>query len=140
MKLTRYTDFALRTMIHLAARPEELSSIRAIAGAYGISQNHLMKVVNDLGHAGFVEAVRGRNGGIRLGRPADQITLGEIVRHTEGHEKLVDCDGCLISPVCTLPRLLSEATEAFMRSLDRYRLSDLVASPEQFRALLAIAE
>ncbi len=130
MKLSRYTDYALRLMTHLAARPDELSSIREIAHAHAISQNHLMKVVNDLARAGFIETVRGRHGGVRLGRPAGEVTIGEIVRHTEGHAALVECAGCVIAPACTLPRILAEAAEAFMQSLDRYPLSDLVRSRE----------
>lgn len=137
MKLTRYTDYALRLMTHLAARPNELSSIREIAHAHAISQNHLMKVVNDLARAGFIETVRGRHGGVRLGRSAQEVTIGEIVRHTEGHDTLVECAGCVIAPACTLPRILAEATEAFMQSLDRYPLAELVRSREILDLILA---
>src|SRR5262245_28837799 len=73
MRLTRYTDYAMRTLLYLGARPDRLCSIAEVAGAYGVSQNHLMKVVNDLANAGYVESTRGRGGGIRLGRPAEAI-------------------------------------------------------------------
>jgi Rrf2 family nitric oxide-sensitive transcriptional repressor len=76
VKLTRYTDYALRVLMHLAAKPDRLSSIGEIARSYGISQNHLMKVVHDLRKEGYVAAVRGRSGGIRLGRPAGEIVSG----------------------------------------------------------------
>jgi Rrf2 family nitric oxide-sensitive transcriptional repressor len=106
MRLTRYTDYAMRVLLHLAARDDgDLSSIGEIAGLYKISQNHLMKVVQDLGKAGFVRTVRGRGGGIALARPADQIIVGQVVRQTEEGFQLVDCAGCVIAPACTLPRV-----------------------------------
>jgi Rrf2 family nitric oxide-sensitive transcriptional repressor len=127
VKLTRYTDYALRVLMHLAARPERLSSIGEIARAYAISQNHLMKVVHDLRKAGYVAAVRGRSGGIRLARPPSEINVGEVVRHTEEGFDLVDCGSCIIAPACGLTGVLGEALRAFMHTLDRYTLADLVA-------------
>jgi len=97
MRLTRYTDYAMRVLIHLAAHPERLCSIAEISSAYDISQNHLMKVVNDLAREGFVASSRGRNGGIRLGRPAGEIHVGTVVRHTEEGFDLVDCGACVIA-------------------------------------------
>lgn len=102
MRLTRYTDFAMRVLLYLGRQPERLASIAEIAGAYAISQNHLMKVVNDLVNAGYLESVRGRNGGIRLARAPDEINVGALVRHTEGGFDLVDCESCLIAPACGL--------------------------------------
>jgi Rrf2 family nitric oxide-sensitive transcriptional repressor len=127
VKLTRYTDYALRVLMHLAARPERLSSIGEIARSYGISQNHLMKVVHDLRKAGYVAAVRGRTGGIRLARPPSEINIGEVVRHTEEGFDLVDCGSCIIAPACGLTGVLGEALRAFMHTLDRHTLADLVA-------------
>jgi Rrf2 family nitric oxide-sensitive transcriptional repressor len=126
VKLTRYTDYALRVLMHLAARPERLSSIGEIARTYRISQNHLMKVVHDLRKSGYVEAVRGRSGGIRLARPPFQINIGDVVRHTEDGFDLVDCGSCIIAPACGLTGVLGEALGAFMRVLDGYTLGDLV--------------
>ncbi|MCB8875958.1 RrF2 family transcriptional regulator [Acidisoma silvae] len=140
MKLTRYTDYALRVLIHLAADQGELASIGRIAARYDISQNHLMKVVQDLGRAGFVETVRGRHGGLRLGRPAGDINIGALVRHTEGGFDLVDCEGCVIAHACGLPRLLAEATRAFLAVLDRYTLADVAARPTELRALFGQRE
>ena len=137
MKLTRYTDYALRVLMHLAARPERLSSIAEIARIYRISQNHLMKVVHDLGKAGYVSAVRGRSGGLRLGRPAEEINIGEVVRHTEDGFDLVDCGSCVIAPACGLTGVLGEALRAFMAVLDGYTLADLVESRrDSLRAFL----
>jgi Rrf2 family nitric oxide-sensitive transcriptional repressor len=138
MKLTRYTDYAMRVLIHLAVSDSDLSSIAEIARAYDISQNHLMKVVQDLGAAGYVETLRGRNGGIRLGRPADQINVGELVRHTEAGFDLVDCPNCLIAPACGLPRILNEATAAFLGVLDKYSVADLVGRRHDLRALFGL--
>ena len=94
MRLTRYTDYAMRVLLQLAARDDGLASIGEIARLYDISQNHLMKVVQDLGKAGFVRTVRGRGGGIALAMPADRIVVGQVVRHTEDGFHLVDCTAC----------------------------------------------
>jgi Rrf2 family nitric oxide-sensitive transcriptional repressor len=139
MKLTRYTDYAVRVLIHLATRDDGLSSIAEIARLYDISQSHLMKVVQDLGHCGYVETVRGRNGGIRMGRAAADINLGELVRHTEGSFDLVDCPNCLIAPACGLPPILAEATAAFIAVLDKYTIADLLGRRSRLRELFAIA-
>jgi Rrf2 family nitric oxide-sensitive transcriptional repressor len=141
MRLTRYTDYAMRVLLHLAARGDDgLSSIGEIAALYRISQNHLMKVVQDLGKAGFVRTVRGRGGGVALARPADQIVIGQVVRQTEDGFQLVDCAGCVIAPACTLPRALNEATAAFIAVLDKYTLEDLLDQRHQMRALFGITD
>ena len=138
MRLTRYTDYAMRVLLHLAARNDGLASIGEIARLYDISQNHLMKVVQDLGKAGFVRTVRGRGGGIALARPADQIVIGQVVRQTEDGFQLVDCGACLIAPACTLPRVLNEATAAFIAVLDKYTVADLLDKRAQMRTLFGI--
>ena len=138
MKLTRYTDYALRVLMHLAARPERLASISEMARTYRISQNHLMKVVHDLRKEGFLDAVRGRSGGVRLARPAEEIRVGDVVRHTEGGFELVDCDSCVIARACSLTGALRQALAAFMEVLDNYTLADLVEERRSgLRELLA---
>jgi len=137
MRLTRYTDYAMRVLLYLGARPEALCSISEVSRAYGISQNHLMKVVNDLARVGYVASVRGRFGGIRLGRPAGEINVGAVVRHTEDGFDLVDCGGCVIAPACGLTGALDEALAAFMRVLDGYTLEDLLARRGDMRSLFA---
>ena len=127
MKLTRYSDYALRVLMHLAARSDRLASIGEIARTYRISHNHLMKVVHDLRKAGFVAATRGRTGGIRLARRPEDITVGEVIRQTEGGFDLVDCGSCVIAPACALTGALHEALGAFMAVLDGYSLADLVS-------------
>ena len=138
MRLKSYTDYALRVLMHLAAKPDRLASIGEIARTYRISHNHLMKVVHDLRKEGFLDAVRGRSGGIRLGRPAATISVGEVVRHTEAGFDLVDCASCVIAPACALTAALHEARKAFMTVLDGYSLADLVEDRKAgLRELLA---
>lgn len=105
--------------------------------AYGVSRNHLMKVVNDLVNAGYLESVRGRFGGVRLARPASDINVGAVVRHAEGRFDLADCESCVISPVCGLRCALREALAAFMSTLNRYSLADVTAQREAMSALFA---
>jgi len=136
MRLTRYSDYALRVLIYLAARPEELSAINDISRAYGISQNHLMKVLHDLGRAGYVTSVRGRAGGYRLARPADEINVGAVLRHTEDDFDLVDCPSCRLARGCGLSPVLAEALGAFFAVLDGYSLADLTERNAEFRRLV----
>ncbi|MFD2676846.1 Rrf2 family transcriptional regulator [Camelimonas lactis] len=140
MRLTRYTDYAMRVLLYLGARPDRLCSIAEIAGAYRISQNHLMKVVNDLGRAGYVASVRGRAGGVRLARDPSAINIGAVVRHTEEGFDLVDCGGCVIAPACGLTGALREALAAFLAVLDGYTLADLLAKRSDMARLLLGAD
>ena len=135
MKLTRYSDYALRVLTYLASHQDRLGSIREIAERYRISENHLMKVVHDLGRAGFIATTRGRGGGLRLARPASEIVLGHVVRHTEDGFDLVDCGSCLIAPACGATAVLKEATDAFLAVLDRYTLADVANQKDRLVAL-----
>ncbi|MCJ1901434.1 MULTISPECIES: Rrf2 family transcriptional regulator [Paracoccus] len=136
MRLTRYTDYAMRVLLYLGREPERLCSIGEIAQAYGISQNHLMKVINDLVHAGFLASLRGRNGGIRLARPPAEINIGALVRHTEDDFDLVGCGTCIIAPACGLTSVLDEAMAGFMAVLDGCSLADVLARRPDFSHLL----
>ena len=127
MRMTRYTDYAMRVLLYLGARPERLCSISEIAGAYDISQNHLMKVVSDLVNAGYLVSVRGRFGGVRLARTPAEINIGAVVRHTEDGFDLVDCGSCIIAPACGLTGALHQALAAFMTVLDGYTLESLLS-------------
>lgn len=138
MRLTRYTDYALRVLTYLGAQPDRVCSIAEIARAYGVSQNHLMKVAHDLGKAGYIEGVRGRTGGIRLARPPEKINVGAVVRRMEDGFVLVDCDTCAIAPACDLTRVLDEALAAFMAVLDRYTLADLLKRQTKLLRLLGV--
>lgn len=139
MRLTRYTDYALRVLLHLGAYPDRLCSISEISKAYGVSQNHLMKVVHDLGKAGYIATVRGRAGGLRLARAPEEINVGAVVRHTEEGFDLVDCTTCVIAPACGLTSALGKALAAFMQVLDGYTLADLMVKRKALRDLLTPA-
>ncbi len=139
MRLTRYTDYAIRVLLHLAAHDDRTVSIQEIANAYGVSKDHLMKVVQELSKTGFVAAQRGRGGGLRLGRPASEIRIGDVVRQTEDGFQLVDCGNCKVAPVCGLPRTLNEATAAFLAVLDAQTLDAIVADQAAARRLLTLA-
>lgn len=140
MRLTRYTDFAMRVLIYLGTREDRLCSISEISRAYGVSQNHLMKVVQDLGRAGYVTSARGRLGGIRLARPPAEINIGAVIRHTEEGFDLVDCGGCLIAPACGLTGVLAEAIVAFLAVLDRHTLADVLAKRGELFRLFETAK
>ena len=145
MRLTVYSDYALRMLIYLAIKTDGLATVGEIAEAYGISKNHLTKVAHELGIRGYVETVRGRGGGLRLGRPAGEIGLGEMVRQTEPDMALVPCfapvkDDCAIARCCVLKDVLHKAGDAFLAVLDGYTLEDLVRSRKPLQSLLSIAE
>jgi Rrf2 family nitric oxide-sensitive transcriptional repressor len=140
MRLTRYTDYAMRVLLYLGTRSDQLCSIAEIARGYGVSQNHLMKVVNDLVRQGYVNSVRGRFGGVRLGREPREINVGAVIRHTEEGFDLAYCENCLIAPACGLNGALHEALTAFMAVLDGYTLEDLLAKRLDMRALFAEPE
>ena len=137
MRLTLHTDYALRVMIFLTQHSDRLCSISEIARAYGISQNHLMKVAHALVKAEFVASVRGRNGGLRLARPADEISVGDIVRQTEDGFDLVDCGVCVVARGCGLRGLLGKATGAFLAVLDSCSLADLEHGPGLFDLIVS---
>ena len=141
MKLTTFTDYSLRVLLYLAARPEERATIAQIAGAYGISEHHLVKVVHFLGKQGWLANVRGKGGGMELALPPELVGLGDVVRATEGEAVIAECfetDGghCCITPGCRLRGVLKEAVKAFEAVLDRYTLADLADNREQLARIL----
>jgi Rrf2 family nitric oxide-sensitive transcriptional repressor len=132
MKLTSYTDYALRTLMFLAANRERLMTIQDIADVHQIAKNHLTKVVHQLGLLGLVETVRGRNGGLRLGREPSRINIGEVVRSTETDFFMAECfaaenQACIYSASCALKGVLGRATDAFLTVLDNVTLEMLLA-------------
>lgn len=133
MQLTQFTDYALRTLIYLARQDEQLVTISAIAEFYDISRNHLVKVVNHLAQLGYIETIRGKHGGIRLGKPAGEIRLGVLVRQTEPNFNLAECfdsdkNRCAITRTCRLQGMLHEAATSFIEKLDQYTLQDAMAT------------
>ena len=145
MRLTVYTDYALRLLMYLAVREDRLATIAEIAESFDISRNHLMKVAHQLGVAGYVETVRGRGGGLRLAKSVEAIGLGEVVRHTEPDMAIVQCfkplnAPCAIRPCCVLRRAMEKARDAFIDVLDGYTLSDLVQPRGRLVNLLGISQ
>lgn len=135
MRLTTYTDFALRALMHLAVNRERLVTIQEIADVHGIAKNHLTKVVHQLGLLGVIETVRGRNGGVRLGEEPAQINIGALVRSTEPDFFMAECfdqvrNECLYSSVCVLKEVLHSATDAYLGVLDGVTLADIMKKSE----------
>lgn len=131
MRLTDYSDYSLRTLMYLGYNRDRLVTIQDIADLHGISKNHLMKVVHQLGLSGMVETVRGRNGGIRLNKEPVDIRIGEVVRNTETDFNMAECfdrekNSCVYSPSCVLKSVLSSATAAYLEVLDAVTLEDLL--------------
>ncbi|MCC8391315.1 Rrf2 family transcriptional regulator [Paraburkholderia sp. MMS20-SJTR3] len=147
MRLTDYTDYSLRVLLYLAVRGDGLSTIQDISQAYGISKNHLMKVVQQLGERGWVETVRGRNGGLRLSAQTCAVTVGEVVRLTESDFALVGClpdrqgaqRACVITSHCRLRGALQAANRAFLAELDRYTIGDVAQPQSPLAALLGLS-
>lgn len=132
MRLSTFTDYSLRVLIYLALQSERLATIAEIASAYQISENHLMKVVHHLGRGGYIETLRGKGGGMRLGRSATEINLGQIIRQSETDLNLVECHSsdslCRIQSACQLKTILDEALQAMFLVLDGYTLADVAAN------------
>jgi Rrf2 family transcriptional regulator, nitric oxide-sensitive transcriptional repressor len=132
MQLTQYTDYSLRVLIYLSLQPARVSTISEIADFYGISRNHLVKVVHRLGMLGYIETIRGKHGGMRLARPAAEISVGEVARHTEPNFDIAECfdreaNQCSITPVCRLKKILLQARTAFLETLDSYTIADAIS-------------
>jgi Rrf2 family transcriptional regulator, nitric oxide-sensitive transcriptional repressor len=140
MRLTLYTDFALRVLIQVGLNDRKLTTIKDIARSFGISKPHLMKVVSDLSQKGYLDTVRGRNGGIRLASEPCHINIGQVVRDTEDQLDVIGCLGrtgyCPIQRICVLRGALRDATEAFLAVLDTYTLADLIKPQKALLSLL----
>lgn len=131
MRLTDYTDYALRVLMYLGAHPGALVTTREIAEVHGISHNHLTKIVHQLGQNGILSTSRGRSGGIQLAAAPDKIMLGSVIRMTEPDFAMVECftdakSSCKLAPNCKLRRMLAEATRAYFERLDRVPLAALL--------------
>ena len=142
MRLSEYTDYTLRVLMYCANRGSELVTIAEMAEHLQLSKNHLMKIVNELGRQGVLETVRGRGGGIRLGKPAAQIRVGDMVRVSETDFRLVECfdpktDECTLTPGCRLKSTLKGALKAYMAELDKVTLADLT-SPVRPRTTVSV--
>ena len=141
MRLTVYTDYALRLLMYVAQRPDRLCTIAEVAQAYRVSEAHLMKITHHLGRGGFLETVRGKGGGMRLAMAPSEINIGTLVRQMETDIDLVECfetgnNACQIMPACVLRGALHQALGAFLAVLDKYTLADLLRPKAELSRLL----
>ena len=143
MRLSIFSDYALRVLMHAALSRPRLATVEGAAEAFGISRNHLSKVVHQLSQQGFLATRRGIGGGFTLALPTEEIVLGEVIRRTEGDESVIACktrenEPCAIFPACRLKTVLAEAAQAFYGVLDQYTLHDLVKRRPEMKELLGI--
>ncbi len=143
MQLTRYTDYALRTLIYLGVNDGRNCTIPEIADRYHISRNHLMKIVHQLGKAGLIDTVRGRGGGMTLGRAPEELTVGEVVRLTEDNLNIAECfdpltNQCQITAACVLSSALARSLAAFLAELDKVTLAEIIKPEKALATLLGL--
>ena len=140
MQLTRYTDYSVRVLMYLGLQPGRRVTISEMAGLYGISRNHLVKVVHNLSRTGYIKTMRGKGGGMRLDRPATDINIGELIRRTENDVEIIDFAAlqCRLRTACGLKTALDRARDAFVEVLDGYTLADLIVDRAALAPLLDI--
>ena len=144
MQLSLHADYALRVLVYAGTHQDRVVSTQEISDSYGISKNHLVRVVQTLAASGYIHVSAGRNGGIRLARAPELIRLGELIRVAEPNMRLVECfdkatNTCRIANVCGLKGMLNEALIAFVASLDRYTVADILNRSGQKKLLSAFA-
>lgn len=145
MKLTSYTNFAMRSLQLAALKSPDLIRVDDVVRVHGLARPHIVKIVHELGVAGYIETQRGRGGGFRLARPAEEIIVGDVVRLTEGPLDLVECfnpenNTCPLIGICKLSRALQEATRAFMAVLDDLTLADIASNRSDLLARIGPLE
>jgi Rrf2 family nitric oxide-sensitive transcriptional repressor len=140
MRLSTFTDYSLRVLMYLAAKPGERATIAQIAAAFDVSEHHLVKVAHSLGKAGWLANARGKGGGLELAVSPDKIVVGHVVRHTEGRAVMAECfeDGneCSITPECRLRGVLADAVKALYAVLDDFTLADIVKNRRQLAKVM----
>lgn len=142
MRLTMFTDYSLRTLMYLSQHKGRLCTAREIATSYGISLNHMVKVVHRLAQLGYIKSAKGKGGGIALNQPPETLNLWELVKTLEPDFTVVECfdrehNTCRVVSACGLKSILQEAMQAFADTLAKYSIADAVAKPQLFAALLA---
>lgn len=141
MRLSAFTDFGLRTLIYLATLEEtRLSSVAEVSSVYQVSQSHMVKVIGQLAKLGYVQTIRGKNGGIRLAVSPESINIGEVIEQLENYLDGVDCTttSCQLLPCCELKKALIEGMRAFIDTLRKYTLADLMVNKNQLIPLLSV--
>ena len=145
MKLTTYSNYALRSLQPAALKAPDRIKVDDVVRVHGMARPHIVKIVHELGRAGYLETLRGRGGGFRLARPAEDIVVGDVVRLTEGPLDLVECfnperNTCPLIGICKLSRALKAATRAFMAVLDDLTLADIASNKGELLARIAPIE
>jgi len=145
MQLTLHTDYALRVLIYLAQKDDELATISEVTDFYGISRNHLVKVVHHLAQEDFIHTTRGKHGGMRLARAAELIPIGQVVRRMEPSFDLVECfnndnQPCTVIPVCALKGVLRRAVSEFLALLDQFTVADAVVQNQTTEQIFAVSQ
>ncbi len=143
MRLTYHADYALRLLLYLGLKPGQVVTVGEVSDAYGISRNHLIKVAQALGRLGYVDILRGKTGGLRLAQAPEAINIGAVVRQTEPSFELLECfdpatNTCPIISACLLKRILKEAQTAFLSTLERYTMADVLKRPEMLSSILLV--
>ena len=141
MRLTLHTDYSLRVLLYAGLKRDALVTIPELVRQFDISKGHAMKVVHGLARKGYLETIRGKNGGLRLARPPQAIAVGAVVRDMEAELGVVGClqgrsGYCRIEECCGLRRALHEAMDAFLAVLDRYTIADLLRPRHALTRLL----
>ncbi|MDX8398909.1 MAG: Rrf2 family transcriptional regulator [Gallionellaceae bacterium] len=136
MRLTLYTDYSLRVLLYLAFKKDRMVTITELADFYKVSRNHLVKVVHNLGIQGYILTTRGKNGGLKLAKSAEEIVIGDVVRKMEPDFELLECfneatDECVITNVCALKSVLFTARDNFLNHLYQYTIADAVKKPKK---------
>lgn len=128
MRLTSFTDYSVRVLTYAALKKNELASIREVSEVYGISSNHLMKVIHHLGKGNYLETIRGKNGGFRLARDPKDISIGELIRYTEDDLALINSNAKNTdqNEKVSFNAIVEQALESFIATVDNYTLADLV--------------
>ncbi|KGA93200.1 Nitrite-sensitive transcriptional repressor NsrR [Leptospirillum ferriphilum] len=141
MQLTLYSDYSIRVLLYLSAKTDGPATISEVAESYGISRNHLVKVVHNLSQSGYIRTTRGKKGGMVLGRDPKEISIGGLLRQTEPDFRLVEClqeesSGCPIDQVCSLKAVFRTALYAFLKTLDGYTLADITGNVGLLKPIL----
>ena len=143
MRLTRYTDYALRTLMQASLMPPmQRLSVAEITTTFALSRSHVMKIVQRLGQLGYLHNIRGKGGGIELGMAPEQINIGQVVRAMEANLTVIDCSSphCRLQQGCQLKGILGEAMNAFLGVLDQYTLADLLSNRQELIHLLDLED
>ncbi|MFC0179046.1 Rrf2 family transcriptional regulator [Thorsellia kenyensis] len=140
MQITRFTDYGLRTLMYVASCPENIASVKEISEYYGISRNHLVKVVHKLSKLGFLETIKGKGGGIKIAEKTDSIRLGDLIKLLEPNMYIAECfnendNGCKITNSCKLKHYFFEASQNFINTLNKYTLADTIHNKELIKVI-----